>query len=170
VLQLSQATSKHQQWTQEVRYAGNLSSRLSGVAGVFIIGQDLKTDPEHIEESGAHQWRFSQSTTSTKWQTPGLFDGYGIKTRSGLKTFGAAVFGQLDWAITPRLHILPGIRYNYDKKDVDYDRQTYGGLQTTDPDLAALKNLVYTNSQFLIKFQVALILLLVTLPVTNLLA
>lgn len=148
VLQLSQATSKHQQWTQEVRYAGNLSSRLTGVAGVFIIGQDLKTDPEHIEESGAHQWRFSQSTTSTKWQTPGLFDGYGIKTRSRLKTFGAAVFGQLDWAITPRLHILPGIRYNYDKKDVDYDRKTYGGLQTTDPDLIALKNLVYTNQAF----------------------
>ena len=148
VLQLSQATSKHQQWTQEVRYAGNVSSRLSGVAGIFIIGQDLKTDPEHIEESGAHQWRFSQSTTSTKWQTPGLFDGYGIKTRSRLKTFGAAVFGQLDWAITPRLHILPGIRYNYDKKDVDYDRKTYGGLQTTDPDLIALKNLVYTNQAF----------------------
>lgn len=147
-LQLSQATSKHQQWTQEVRYAGNLSSRLTGVAGVFIIGQDLKTAPEHIEESGAHQWRFSQSTTSTKWQTPGLFDGYGIKTRSRLKTFGAAVFGQLDWAITPRLHILPGIRYNYDKKDVDYNRQTYGGLQTTDPDLIALKNLVYTNQAF----------------------
>jgi iron complex outermembrane recepter protein len=148
VLQLSQATSKHQQWTQEVRYAGDLSSKLSGVVGVFIIGQDLKTDPEHIEESGAHQWRFSQSTTSSKWATPGLFDGYGIKTRSRLKTFGSAVFGQLDWAITQKLHVLPGIRYNYDKKDVDYSRQTYGGLQTTDPDLVALKNLVYSNQAF----------------------
>lgn len=148
VLQLSQATSKHQQWTQEVRYAGDLSSRLSGVVGVFIIGQDLKTDPEHIEESGAHQWRFSQSTTSSKWATPGLFDGFGIKTKSRLKTFGSAIFGQLDWAITQRLHVLPGIRYNYDKKDVDYSRQTYGGLQTTDPELIALKNLVYNNQAF----------------------
>lgn len=148
VLQLSQATSKHQQWTQEVRYAGDLSSRLSGVVGVFIIGQDLKTDPEHIEESGAHQWRFSQSTTSSKWATPGLFDGFGIKTRSRLKTFGSAIFGQLDWAITQKLHVLPGIRYNYDKKDVDYSRQTYGGLQTTDPELIALKNLVYNNQAF----------------------
>lgn len=148
VLQLSQATSKHQQWTQEVRYAGDLSSKLSGVVGVFIIGQDLKTDPEHIEESGAHQWRFSQSTTSSKWATPGLFDGFGIKTKSRLKTFGSAIFGQLDWAITSRLHVLPGIRYNYDKKDVDYNRQTYGGLQTTDPELIALKNLVYTNQAF----------------------
>ncbi len=148
VLQLSQATSKHQQWTQELRYAGNLSSRLSGVVGVFAIGQDLKTDPEHIEESGAHQWRFSQSTTSEKWATPGLFDGFGIKTKSRLQTFGGAVFGQLDWAITPKLHLLPGLRYNYDKKEVDYLRTTYGGLQTTDAELVALKNLVYSNQAF----------------------
>lgn len=148
VLQLSQATSKHSNWTQEVRYAGNISSRISGVIGVFAIGQDLKTDPVHIEESGAAQWRFSQSTTSDKWKTPGLFDGFGIKTTSGLKSFGGAVFAQVDWAITDRLHVLPGLRFNYDKKEVDYDRQTYGGLETTDPTLIALKNLVYTNQAF----------------------
>ena len=148
VLTLSQATSKHKQWTQEVRYAGNLSSSLSGVIGVFAIAQDLKTDPVHIEESGAAQWRFSQSSTSDRWKTPGLFDGYGIKTTSRLKSFGGAVFGQLDWAITSRLHVLPGLRFNYDKKEVDYDRQTYGGLQTDDPDLIALKNAVYTNQNF----------------------
>ncbi|MGN6417979.1 MAG: TonB-dependent receptor [Pseudobacter sp.] len=148
VLSLSQATSKHKQWTQEIRYAGDFSSRLSGVIGVFAIGQDLKTDPVHIEESGNAQWRFSQSTTSNLWSTPGLFDGYGIKTKSRLKTFGGAVFGQLDWAVTNRLHVLPGVRWNYDKKEVDYDRQTYGGLETTDPQLIALKNLVYSNQSF----------------------
>ncbi len=148
VLQLSQATSKHQNWTQEIRYAGNISSRLSGVIGVFAIGQDLKTDPVHIEESGSAQWRFSQSTTSDKWKTPGLFDGFGIKTKSRLKSLGAAIFAQVDWAITDRIHLLPGLRFNYDKKEVDYDRQTYGGLQTTDPSLIALKNLVYTAQAF----------------------
>lgn len=148
VLTLSQATSRHKQWTQEIRYAGDLSTWLSGVFGIFIIGQDLNTDPFHIEESGAAQWRFSQSTTSDKWKTPGLFEGYGIKTKSRLQTFGAAVFGQIDWAITERLHLLPGIRYNYDKKEVDFDRKTYGGLQTTDPSLIALKRLVYTDQAF----------------------
>lgn len=148
VLQLSQATSKHQNWSQEIRYAGNFSPRLSGVIGVFAIRQDLKTDPYHIEESGSAQWRFSQSTTSDKWKTPGLFDGFGIRTTSRLKSFGAAIFGQVDWAITDRLHVLPGLRFNYDKKDVDYDRQTYGGLETTDPSLLALKALVYTNQAF----------------------
>ncbi|MBC8034454.1 MAG: TonB-dependent receptor [Chitinophagaceae bacterium] len=148
VLTLSQATSKHQQWTQEIRYAGNLSSKISGVIGAFVIGQDLKTDPVHIEESGAAQWRFSKSSNSAKWETPGLFDGFGIRTTSRLQSLGAAVFGQLDWAITERLHVLPGLRFNYDQKEVDYLRQTYGGLQTSDPELIALKNAVYTNQAF----------------------
>ena len=148
VLTLSQATSKHKQWTQEIRYAGEFSSRLSGVAGLFVIGQDLKTDPVHIEESGSAQWRFSQSTTSNLWQTPGLLDGYGIRTTSRLETFGAAAFGQLDWAITERLHLLPGVRYNYDKKEVDFDRKTYGGLETNDPQLLAIKRSVYTDQAF----------------------
>ena len=44
--------------------------------------------------------------------------------------------------------MLPGLRYNYDQKAVDFNRQTYGGLQTTDPELTALKNTVYTNQAF----------------------
>jgi iron complex outermembrane receptor protein len=148
VLNLSQATSKHKQWSQELRYAGDFSSSLSGVIGLYAIGQNLKTDPFHIEESGAHQWRFSQNSTSALWETPGLFEGYGIKTHSRLNTFSGAIFGQLDWAITDRLHVLPGLRFNYDQKDVDYNRATYGGLETTDPALIALKNSVYSNQSF----------------------
>jgi len=148
VLSRSQATSRHEQWSQEIRYAGNLNSRLSGVAGIFLIGQGLKTDPVHIEESGAAQWRFSQNSSSELWKTPGLLEGYGIKTTSKLNSFGAAVFGQLDWSINEKLHLMPGVRFNYDKKDVDYSRQTYGGLQTTDPALLAIKNAVYTNQAF----------------------
>ncbi|PWA04964.1 TonB-dependent receptor [Flavobacterium psychrotolerans] len=148
VLKLSQATSKHQQWSQEVRYAGTFTSKITGVFGLFGIGQDLKTDPYHIEESGDAQWRFSQDSTSPLWQTPGLFDGYGIKTKSTLNTVSGAAFGQLDWQITDKLHILPGLRYNYDKKKVDYNRTTYGGLQTNDPALIALKNKVYTSQAF----------------------
>jgi iron complex outermembrane receptor protein len=148
VLKLSQATSRHTNWSQEIRYAGEFSSRLSGVVGVFALGQNLKTDPVHIEESGAAQWRFSQSSNSPLWQTPGLFDGYGIKSKSWLNSFSGAVFGQLDWAITNSLHLLPGLRYNYDFKEVDFDRKTYGGLETNDPDLLALKRAVYTDQYY----------------------
>lgn len=144
----SQATSKFQNWSQEVRYAGEFAKNLSGVVGIFLMGQELKTDPAHLEEAGADQWRFQQSTTNTElWQTPGLFDGHGSSTVFTLESLGAAAFANIDWAITPRLHILPGIRYNYDRKKVDYTRTAYGLFETDDPALIAIRT-IYTNQAF----------------------
>jgi len=145
-LKLSQNPSEHRNWSQEVRYAGELNDKLSGVIGVFVLGQEIET--HGTEESGNAQWRFSQSTTSSLWKTPGLFDGYGIRTESSIESLSAAVFANVDWAVTKKFHVLPGIRFNYDEKDVKYDRKTYGGLQTTDPALLALKALVYTDQAF----------------------
>jgi Outer membrane receptor proteins, mostly Fe transport len=147
-LALSQAPSRHDQWSQEVRWAGNLSTSLSAVVGVFAFGQQLNADPAHTEESGRDQWRFAQNSQSELWQTPGLFEGYGIKSYPSMKTFSGAIFAQVDWAITPRLRLLPGIRLNYDDKSVNFRRETYGGLQTDDPDLLALKNTVYSDQAF----------------------
>lgn len=146
VLAKSQNPSRQTQITQEVRYAGQITSKISGVAGVFFIDQTSKT--KGTEESGDAQWRFAQSSTSALWKTPGLFEGYGIKTNAKIHSTSAAVFGQLDWAVTERLHVLPGLRYNYDKKAADYDRKTYGGLQTTDPALIKLQQSVYSNQAF----------------------
>lgn len=146
VLAKSQNPTRQTQITQEVRYAGQLTSRISGVAGVFFIDQTSQTDG--TEESGNAQWRFSQSTTSPLWKTPGLFEGYGIKTDARIRSSSAAVFAQIDWSITDRLHILPGLRYNFDKKDAHYARTTYGGLQTSDPALLALKKMVYSDQSF----------------------
>jgi len=148
VLTLSQAPSRHDQFSQEIRYAGDFSKKLSGVFGVFYLSQNLKTSPYHTEESGSAQYRFSQSTTSALWATPGLLEGYGIRTTSTLESVSSAVFGQLDWAITEKLHFLPGIRFNYDRKDVDFNRETYGGLETTDPALLAIKRSVYSSQSF----------------------
>ena len=147
-LKLSQAPSKHEQWSQELRWAGTFSSKLSAVFGAFLFGQNLKSSPDQTEEGGSATWRFNQSSTSALWKTPGLFEGYGIKTRSNLNTLSAAVFGQLDIALTNKISLMPGIRYNYDAKDLTYSRTTYGGLQTTDPALIALKKLVYSDQAF----------------------
>src|SRR5690606_1871295 len=57
-LALSQAPSDHEQWTQEFRWAGELSSNVSGVFGIFVIDQELRADPTHREEAGSVQWRF----------------------------------------------------------------------------------------------------------------
>ncbi|MHC0442991.1 TonB-dependent receptor [Flavobacterium sp. 3-210] len=146
VLAKSQNPTRQTQVTQEVRYAGQLSTKVSGVVGAFFIDQTSQTDG--TEESGNAQWRFAQSSTSPLWKTPGLFEGYGIKTDARIRASSAAVFGQIDWAITERLHILPGLRYNFDKKDAHYSRLTYGGLQTNDPALIALKKSVYSDQAF----------------------
>jgi iron complex outermembrane recepter protein len=141
----SQNPAEHRNWSQEIRYAGEFSSRLSGIVGLFLIDQEVKING--TEESGSAQWRFSQSSTSPLWQTPGLLEGYGINTKASIQSVSAAAFANVDWEITKGLHILPGIRFNYDTKDVSYDRVASGGLQTTDPALLAIKNSVY-SSQF----------------------
>ncbi len=143
----SQNPAKHKNLSQEIRYAGEFSDYLSGVVGVFFIDQEVKITG--TEESGSAQWRFSQSSTSALWKTPGLFEGYGIYTNASIKSQSAAVFGSLDWQIVEGLHVLPGIRFNYDKKAVDYNRVAKGGLQTTDAALLALKNGVYSNQLYL---------------------
>lgn len=145
---ISAGNSVHDQWSQEFRYSGKISEKVSGVVGLFGLWQDLKTDPVHTEEAGPALWRFAQTTTSDLWQTPGLFDNYGIRTIYGIKSTSLAAYTQIDWAITPKLHVLPGIRYNYDKKVANYERTRYGGLETSDPDLQALKNGVYSNQSF----------------------
>ncbi|MFT4094757.1 MAG: TonB-dependent receptor [Niabella sp.] len=151
----SQNPSKHKSISQEIRYAGELNDKLSGVIGLFYIGQEVKTTG--TEESGDAQWRFSQSTTSSLWQTEGLFDGYGIATNSSIKSKSAAIFANVDWEVVKDLHIQPGARYNYDEKNVYYNRSTYGGFQPADPDnltsndsaLLALKKLVYTDQFYI---------------------
>lgn len=150
----SQNPAEHRNWSQEFRYAGEFSSRLSGVIGLFYIDQEVKING--TEESGSAQWRFSQNTTSPLWQTPGLFEGYGINTKASINSSSAAVFANVDWKITEGLHVLPGIRFNYDKKDVVYDRNTYGGLDTADYSgtqaekilLQGFKNSVYTSQSY----------------------
>lgn len=146
----SQGNSRHDQYSQEIRYAGNITEKLSGVVGVFLLGQNLQGLGQ-TEEVGKDQWRFVQTANTGSqalYATPGLLDGFGIRTNSTIKSLSAAVFGQIDWEVLEHLHVLPGLRFTYDKKDVDYDRNTYGGLQTTDAALLALKAAVYSNQQF----------------------
>lgn len=153
-LSKSQNPAKHRNWSQEIRYAGELSSKLSGVAGLFFIDQEVKING--TEESGSAQWRFSQSSTSSLWQTPGLFEGFGIYTNASIKSQSAAAFANLDWKVTDRLHILPGIRFNHDNKDVSYDRVARGGLDTAKYNgttaqkttLQGFKNGVYTSQYY----------------------
>jgi iron complex outermembrane recepter protein len=150
----SQNPAEHENISQEIRYAGNFSQKLSGVIGLFFIDQEVQI--HGTEESGRDQWRFSQTSTSALWTTPGLFDGFGIRTESSIKSQSASVFANADWEAIPGLHIQPGVRYNFDAKDVVYNRTTYGGLDTATyagtkankTTLQGFKNGVYSNQAY----------------------
>jgi iron complex outermembrane receptor protein len=138
VTTVSAAPSKQQQWSEEVRYAGYLAPRANFVVGAFAFHQTLNSDPSFRQEQGSAAWRFLLAPTAAA-ATPGLLDGYGYDQFVRYDNTSAAVFGQVELSLTDRLRILPGLRFNYDRKDVDFDQQVYGGLQTTDPALIALK-------------------------------
>ncbi|MBW4889489.1 TonB-dependent receptor [Mucilaginibacter sp. HMF5004] len=146
VLTKSQNNSKHHQVSEEIRYAGNISDKLSGVVGLYYLDQEITVNGR--EEAGSAQWRFAQSNTNTsQWQTPGLFEGYGITTNSSIKTQSAAIFANVDWTLGSAFHIIPGVRVNYDKKDVYYNRTADGGITITDPTLLSYRTALY-SSQF----------------------
>ena len=90
------------------------------------------------QEQGSAAARFLLAPSALA-ATPGLLDGYGQTSDIRSTNVSAALFGQLEWSVTDRLRLLPGLRFNYDQKAVDYDTQVYGGLQTTDPALIALQ-------------------------------
>ncbi len=135
---LSQAPSKHEQVTQEVRWAGEFTPNLSAVFGFFAFDQKLETNPVHSEEVGEDYFRFIWNPSPAPNGSPNLalwgpggsvvdnyFTGQRSEITSRLDTVSAALFSQLDWAITDRLHLLPGLRYNYDEKQVDFNQQVY---------------------------------------------
>jgi iron complex outermembrane receptor protein len=141
VTTVSAAPSRQRQWTQEVRYAGDLSRQLNLVVGAFVYQQSIDSNPVFTQEQGAAAARFLLAPTPAA-STPGLLDGYGQTQSVQFGNVSAAVFGELSWALTDRLRILPGLRFNYDQKDVHFDQQVYGGLQTTNPVLIALQRSV----------------------------
>jgi len=138
VTTISAAPSNQTQWTQEVRYAGDLSPTVNFVVGAFAFRQALDSNPTFKQEQGSAAARFLLAPTPAAL-TPGLLDGYGFDQYLKFRNTSAAVFGQVELELTDRLRLLPGLRFNYDKKYVDFDQQVYGGLQTTDPALIALK-------------------------------
>jgi iron complex outermembrane receptor protein len=145
VTTISANPSEQRQWTQEIRYANTLSPTLSFVVGAFGFRQTINSTGK--QEQGSAAARFLLDPTPLAL-TPGLLDGYGQTSDIRSANVSAAAFGQLEWAITTRLRILPGLRFNYDQKEVDFDTQVYGGLQTTDPALIALQRSILAPQSY----------------------
>jgi iron complex outermembrane receptor protein len=147
VTTVSSAYSKQHQWTEEVRYTGALPHHGNFVTGVFFFNQSLDSNPAFRQEQGSAAARFLLTPTPAAL-TPGLLDGYGYNQYVTYDNISAAWFGQLEWTIAGRLRVLPGLRVNYDHKDVAFDQHVYGGLQTTDPALIALRQSIFAPQAY----------------------
>ena len=126
---------------------GRLAPHLNLVAGAFAFHQTLDSNPSFKQEQGAAAARFLLAPSAAA-QTPGLLDGYGFNQYVAFENTSAAVFGQLAWSVTDRLRLLPGLRFNYDQKEVDFDQQVYGGLQTDNPTLIALQRSIFAPQAY----------------------
>jgi iron complex outermembrane receptor protein len=147
VTTISAAPSKQRQWTQEVRYAGDVTRDLNLVVGVFAFHQTIVSNPSFNQEQGSAAARFLLAPT-TAAATPGLLDGYGFHQYVDYANTSAAAYGEVAWKAGSRLRLLPGLRVNYDAKKVDFDQEVYGGLQTTDPALIALQQSIFAPQQY----------------------
>jgi len=110
---------KHQQWTQEFRLESNTPGPLNWQAGLYFFHEDYKVES------------FSYDSLSAGSPQNGY-------ERSRQQNDTYAIFGSVNYTVTPAIKLRAGLRYTQDKKDFnveDYNSQVFGTL----PDLAALQ-------------------------------
>ncbi|WP_333896466.1 TonB-dependent receptor [Brevundimonas aurantiaca] len=129
IVRQSANPSWQDQWSQELRLSSNGNNRIDWTAGLYAFHQAVETHGVTEYGADATYWLLSPSLPNA------LLDGYTVYNDSRIETDSYAVFGQLTWDITDRLHLTPGLRYTYEDKAGAYTATTTGGLATADATL-----------------------------------
>ena len=129
IVRQSANPSWQDQWSQELRLSSNGNQRIDWTGGLYAFHQAVETHGVTEYGADATYWLLSPSLPNA------LLDGYTVYNDSRIETDSYAVFGQLTWNITDRLHLTPGLRYTYEEKSGAYAATTTGGLVTTDATL-----------------------------------
>ena len=98
----------HSQWTQELRLESNSRGALTWQAGLFLFKEDYKIES------------FSYDSLTANAQ-----DGY-LRVRQ--KNDAVALFGALNYAVTPELRLRAGLRYTKDEKDFQVEAYNNSGF------------------------------------------
>ena len=114
---ISQNPSQQKQLSQEFRLASNGKSRLDYTVGAFLFHQTIRTQGSQVQGSAASRFLLSGSDASN----PNVLNGLTSTNTIAFDNTSFAVFGKLNWALTDKLHVQPGLRVNYDKKSGTYD-------------------------------------------------
>jgi iron complex outermembrane receptor protein len=126
VVSKSQNPSHQDQYSQELRY-NYTSDRINAVLGAFAFQQRVDTNGTEQQGSDASLWNLSGGSSDALAGDPSVLEGLTAINTQWLKATSLALFGQLDFKLTDRLTIQPGVRLNYDKKDGFYHREVFDG-------------------------------------------
>ncbi|HZV11254.1 MAG TPA: TonB-dependent receptor, partial [Novosphingobium sp.] len=118
------------QMSEELRLSGK-TERLNWVGGVYLL--DIHT---------ANHYQINSPVTAI----PGI----GLLDYGGTQnTFSLATFAQLEYAITPKVSVIGGLRYSHDRKHIEFADYANGELMfdwaTSIPSVAALRFRTFDN-------------------------
>lgn len=119
----SQNPTKQNQYTQELRF-NHTNDHFNFVAGVFAFYQQIRTSG--YQESGRAASKWQLSPTDPLSNNPAVLNNIVVVNDIRLDNTSLATFGKLNWEVTDRFTVSPGIRVNYDKKDGLYNSVVTG--------------------------------------------
>lgn len=139
---VSQNPSHQTQYSQELRLASNGKGRFQYTLGAFFFHQKIDTSGSQVQGSAASRWLLNPgasvqpgdsgcSSPTANACNPAVLDGLTSTNAIGFKNTSFAVFGKLNWEVLDGLHIQPGLRVNYDKKDGSYVATVTTGTGST---------------------------------------
>ncbi|MET0363544.1 MAG: TonB-dependent receptor [Sphingobium sp.] len=114
---VSQNPSQQRQFSQELRLASNGTNTLDYTLGAFFFHQVINTQGSQVQGSAASRWLLSGSDANN----PNVLNGLTSTNKIRFTNQSAAIYGKLNWAVSDKLHVQPGLRVNYDKKSGYYD-------------------------------------------------
>ncbi|MDB5677391.1 TonB-dependent receptor [Sphingomonas bacterium] len=114
---VSQNPSQQKQFSQELRVASDGSNKLDYTFGAFYFNQTINTQGSQVQGPVASKWLLSGADANN----PNVLNGLTSTNTISFDNTSFAVFGKLNWKVTGKLHIQPGLRVNYDKKSGFYE-------------------------------------------------
>ncbi len=114
---VSQNPSQQKQFSQELRVGSNGKGGLQYTLGAFFFTQKINTQGSQVQGPAASRWLLSGADASN----PNVLNGLTSTNTINFSNQSFAVFGKLNWAVTDKLHLQPGLRVNYDKKSGFYE-------------------------------------------------
>jgi iron complex outermembrane receptor protein len=128
IVSLSQNPSQQDQYSQEFRY--NYSGdTINAVLGAFAFRQRIDTQGTEAQGAAASRWNLTNADQINR----DILNGLTAYNTQWLKATSLALFGQVEWEVTPGLRIQPGARINYDKKEGHYQRDVFDGAGSPIP-------------------------------------